>query len=217
MSNATPTAERREEILGEVAEWLHSAARKTHRLLMESDDTDEVVRLGGSLTKIARGVRQCVMVHDRLETGRLKAETAAAEALAEAEGEARDQAVGRLKYRVSRAVARRIADRWPDCDDPDDNEAFNTRLEDLNERLDGLSESEGFLTQDADALIARLCEEFGVPAPEPPAPLIPGPLTPAKAGEAEIQAVSATTQAPHGSPPSRGRAEDGFGDAPDSS
>ena len=197
----SPTAERREAILGELAEWLRSAAQKTHRMLMESEEVDEVVRLDAGLTKLARGVRQCVMLHDRLESGRLNAETAAATERAEAEAAARAGAVGRLKYRVSRAVSRRFAEEWPDCEDPDDNDEFNGRIEDLNERLDNLSEGEAFLAQDPDALIAKLCEEFGVPPPPPTTPLVP-----AKAG---TQAESGASPTLHGSPPSRGRAGNG--------
>jgi hypothetical protein len=163
--SGTATAERREEMLGELAEWLHAAAHKTQRKLMESEDTDEVVRLAGSLTKLARGVRQCVLMHDRLEGGRLKAETAAATERAAERAEAHARAVYRLKSRVARAVGGRLEQEWPETEDLDDNDEFNGRLDDLNERLDDISETEAFLTQDPDTLIAQLCEEFGV---EPP-------------------------------------------------
>jgi hypothetical protein len=163
--SGTATAERREEMLGELAEWLHAAAHKTQRKLMESEDTDEVVRLAGSLTKLARGVRQCVLMHDRLENGRLKAETAAEAERSDAEFETRRHAVDRRKSRISRAVGRHLEQEWLETDDLDDSDEYNGRLDDLNERLDDISETEAFLTQDPDTLIAQLCEEFGV---EPP-------------------------------------------------
>jgi hypothetical protein len=172
----SPTAERREAMLGELGEWLHAAAHKTQRKLMESEDTDEVVRLAGSLTKLARGVRQCVLMHDRLESGRLKAESAAAMQQADAEAEVHATAVSRLKSRVGRAVGRRFEGEWPETEDLDDNDEFDGRLDHLNERLDDLSETEAFLSQDPDTLIAKLCEEFGVtpPATSPNAAALAG-------------------------------------------
>jgi hypothetical protein len=153
-------------MLGELAEWLHAAAHKTQRMLMESEEVDEVVRLNGSLVKLARGVRQCVFMHARLETGRLKAQALSDAERAEAEREAHEGAVDRLKSRVERAVSRRFEQAWPETGDLDDNDAFNERLEDLGARLDDLSEGEAFLALDPDALIAQLCEEFAVEPPE---------------------------------------------------
>lgn len=182
-------------MLGELAGWLHAAAHKVQGELMATQDADETVRLAGALTKLARGVRQCVLLHDRLEGRRLAAETAAALDRAEGEAAAHAEALERQTSRVRRAVARRFEAEWPETDDLDDNEDFNERLERLDERLDDLAQGEGFLAADADALIATLCEEFGL-APPASAP-IPEP--------GRTRAGPAATP-PQGFPPSRGRA-----------
>jgi hypothetical protein len=166
---ASPTAERREEILGELAEWIHAAAREAKQRLMEAETTDEFVKLAGSLAKLGRGVRQCVLMHDRLEGQRLRADAVAETARAEAASEARQNTLDRQKSRISRAVERRLEQEWPDTEDPDDGDEFNDRLDHLSERLDDLSEREDFLDTDADALIAKLCEEFGIAPPAIPA------------------------------------------------
>ena len=187
-------------MLGELAEWLHAAAHKVQRELMAAEDAAEVVGLAGALTKLARGVRQCVLMHDRLEGRRLEAETAAALDRAEAEATAHADAVERQVSRVRRAVARRFEAEWPETEDVEDNDAFNQRLERLSDRLDDLSAGEGFLAADADSLIATLCAEFGV---APPA-FAPVPAT----TSAEARSAAAPPP-PLGFPPSRGRAADG--------
>ena len=70
-------AERREEILGELAEWMHAAAREAQRRLLEAETTDDFVKLTASLAKLARGVRQSILMHERLESRRLEGEMAA--------------------------------------------------------------------------------------------------------------------------------------------
>jgi hypothetical protein len=190
VSTPSPTAERREAMLGELAEWLHAAAQKTQRMLMESEQVDEVVQLNGSLVKLARGVRQCVFMHDRLETGRLKAEAESAAERAGAEREAHVNAVDRLKSRVNRAVSRRFEQAWPATDDLDDNDAFNERLEDLSTRLDDLSEGEAFLALDPDALISQLCEEFGVEPPTPASPIAAAMAGAPRPEEGVVEAAS---------------------------
>jgi hypothetical protein len=45
MTDATATAERREEILGELAEWMHAAAREAQRRLLEAETTDDFLDL----------------------------------------------------------------------------------------------------------------------------------------------------------------------------
>jgi hypothetical protein len=179
VSAPSPTAERREAMLGELAEWLHAAAHRVQRELMAAEEADEVVRLAGALTKLARGVRQCVLMHDRLEGQRLAAETDA-----------------------TRAVERRFEAEWPATEDVEDDDAFNERLERLDERLDDLAHDEGFLAVDADILITALCEEFGV---APPA----FALIAAPAGTQAGSAAMPSPPPPQGSPPSRGRAADG--------
>src|SRR5689334_579357 len=71
MSGATPTAERREEIAGELAECLHAAAREAQRKLLAAETTEDFASHTNSLCKLARGVRQCLAMHAKFEHGRL--------------------------------------------------------------------------------------------------------------------------------------------------
>ncbi len=203
----SPTAERREAILGDLAEWLHDSAREARERLMQAQDTDDFVRLAGSLAKLARGVRQCVLMHDRLEGRRVAAEAEAEAHRADAAAQARAEAVERQKTRIDRAVSERFDEEWPDEGDHEANDVFNQHVARLNERLDDLAEARDFLATDPDALIAKLCHEFGI---APPAPT-QSPLIPAKAG---TQADSVTPQPLHGSPHARGRAGGGEGHTP---
>src|ERR1700760_3907950 len=81
---AAATAERREEILGELAEWMHAAARAAQRRLLEAETTDEFAKLAASMTKLARGVRQSILLHRKLEGERLAAAQRADDAEANA-------------------------------------------------------------------------------------------------------------------------------------
>src|SRR3954453_3239170 len=85
MSEPSPTAERREEILGELAEWMHAAAREAQRRLLEAETTDDFVKLTGSLAKLARGVRQSILIHRKLEAERLEAARRAEDSAASVE------------------------------------------------------------------------------------------------------------------------------------
>jgi len=184
----SPTAVRREEILGEVAEGLHIVFKETQRRAMEAEDNAEFVALSETLVKLARGIRQCLGWHAKLERERLAAEAGEAER----EAETRDAEVQDRRAAIARKVTRRFNETWPDDDDEDDNEVFNQRLAVLHERLDDLSDDEAFLDQDPDTLIARLCEEFGVepPASQPPRRLT-SPAAAAAAGGGPLAAERA--------------------------
>src|SRR5690242_12861691 len=121
-----PVASRREEIAGELAEWLHSAAREAQARLMAAEDTDEFVKLTGSLCKLARGVRHCLALHERFEKLRLAGED-------EADAR-RGEAVQARKRQIAGAVGRRLEREWPETEDLDDNERFNEELALINER-----------------------------------------------------------------------------------
>ena len=189
MADPSATAERREQILGEVAEGLHGLFKETQGRAMACEDDAVFVGLADTACNIARGVRQCLGWHAKLERQRLAADRAAAErAELTRFAEVQDR-----KDAISRKVTRRFNETWPDDDDEDENEVFNQRLEVLSERLDDLAEADDFLDQDPDALIARLCEEFGV---EPPS--LNPPLIPAKAGTQADSRSAPTPQPPHG-------------------
>ena len=165
MSEAA-TAERREEILGELAEWMHAAAREAQRRLLEAETTDDFVKLTGSMAKLARGVRQSILIHRKLETERLaaahRADQEAAHAAAGSEFVPRHVKRVRLRTAITRHV-------WNELEDDEEAELFR---DDLNARLDELAGEDDFLDVPIDDLIARLCRDLGFepPAPAPRAP-----------------------------------------------
>jgi hypothetical protein len=161
MSDAAATAERREEILGELAEWMHAAAREAQRRLLDAETTDDFVKLTGSLAKLARGVRQSILIHRKLETERLdearRADDTAARAAAGSEVVPRHVKRVRLRTAITRHV-------WNELEDDEEAELFR---DDLNARLDELEGCDDFLDLPIDDLIARLCRDLGFDPPEP--------------------------------------------------
>jgi hypothetical protein len=163
MTDATPTAERREEILGELAEWMHAAAREAQRRLLEAETTDDFVKLTASLAKLARGVRQSILIHRKLETERLEAARRAEDSAASAEA-ASDFVPRHVKrVRLRTAITRHVWKRLEGVE----AELFH---EDLNARLDELEGEDDFLDVAIDDLIDRLCRDLGFEPPEPPPP-----------------------------------------------
>ena len=160
MSDAAPTAERREEILGELAEWMHAAAREAQRRLLAAETTDEFVKLSGALVKLGRGVRQSTLIHRKLEAERLEAARRAqdAEANAAAGSEFVPRHVRRVRLRT--AITRHV---WNALEDDGEAELFR---EDLNARLDELEGEANFLDTPLDELMARLCRDLGFEPPE---------------------------------------------------
>jgi hypothetical protein len=167
MNEPTATAERREEILGELAEWMHAAAREAQRRLLEAETTDDFVKLTGSLAKLARGVRQSILIHRKLETERLEAarRTEDAQASAEAGSEFVPRHVKRVRLRT--AITRHV---WNELEDEGEAELFR---DDLNARLDELEGEDDFLDGPIDDLIAQLCRDLGFDPPEPTTPTSP--------------------------------------------
>jgi hypothetical protein len=161
MLDATATAERREEILGELGEWMHAAAREAQRRLLDAETTDDFAKLTASLAKLARGVRQSILLHRKLETERLDAERRADETAAQAER--RSDFVPRhfRRVRIRTAITRHV---WNELEDDEEAELFR---EDLNARLDELEGDEDFLDTPLDELIAGLCRDLGFDPPQP--------------------------------------------------
>jgi hypothetical protein len=161
MSDATATAERREEILGELAEWMHAAAREAQRRLLEAETTDDFVKLTASMAKLARGVRQSILIHRKLETERLAAAQRAEESAAREEtgSEFAPRHIKRVRLRT--AITRHV---WIELEDDEAAELFH---DDLNARLDELEGCDDFLDLSIDDLIARLCRDLGFDPPEP--------------------------------------------------
>src|SRR5690349_20084451 len=128
MSSAT--AERREEILGELAEWLHAGARDAQRRLLAAETAEDFERYTNSLCKLARGVRLSVMVQEKQEEARLTAEARAAKAEADAQSEFVPRHIKRVRIRA--AIGRHV---WTELEDDGEVEVF---WADMNARLDEL-------------------------------------------------------------------------------
>ena len=161
--HADAIAERREEMLGEVAEWMHAAAREAQRRLLDAETPDDFTKLTGSLAKLARGVRQSILLQRKLEAERLAGharETQAAEAAARAQAPSEFVPRHIRRVRIRTALSRHV---WNELEDEEEAELFR---DDLNARLDELESSDDFLDTPIDELIARLCRDLGF---EPPA------------------------------------------------
>ena len=167
MSDAPPAAERREEILGELAEWMHAAAREAQRRLLTAETTDDFVKLTASLAKLARGVRQSILIHRKLEAERLGA-AHQVDGSAARKGAAAEFVPRHMKrLRIRTAITRHV---WNALEDEDEAELFREELECWLDKRDG---EPGFFDTPIDDLIARLCCDFGFEPPEPD-PRLPG-------------------------------------------
>ncbi len=169
MSDAIALAERREQILGELAEWMHAAAHEAQRRLLEAETTDDFAKLAGSLAKLGRGVRQSILMQRKLEAERLAGERKA-EPVDTSEIVARHIRRVRLRTQITRHAA-------DELDDDVEAELFH---DDLNARLDELERTETFLDTPIEVLVAQLCADLGVEPPELPHP----PASPDPAGSA---------------------------------
>ena len=184
MSEAAATAERREEILGELAEWMHAAAREAQRRLLQAETSDDFARLTGSLAKLARGVRQSILLQRKLESERLEAARLAGEADDVRNMVVASEFVSRhvRRVRLRTAITRHV---WREVADEDEADLFR---DDLNARLDELERTEDFLDIPIDDQIAQLCRDLGFVPPDarassdpsaPPAAGLPAAVPPA--------------------------------------
>ena len=166
------SADRREQILGEVAEGLHAVFKEAQRRTLAAEDNDEFVRLSGSLHKVARGLRQTLALHARFEKERREGGPATREPTAPATlppppADPRRQALQARKAFITRGVERCVWSEYDD-DDADEEATADSLLEDLSDRLDELANDDAFLAADIDTLIAEFCRELGVDPPERP-------------------------------------------------
>ncbi len=159
MSDAAATAERREEILGELAEWMHAAAREAQRRLLAAETTDDFAKLTASLARLARGVRQSILIHRKLEAERLEVDRRADEAAAGAQAASEFVPRHVKRVRIRTAITRHV---WNELEDEEEAELFG---DDLNARLDELEGEDDFLDRPIDDLIARLCRDLGFDPP----------------------------------------------------
>jgi len=159
MSDCAATAERREQMLGELAEWLHAAAREARTRLQETETPADFATYNNALHKLGRGLRQTLALQARFETERLAGERQQRIQAETAAREARSSKKGKILGAIERLV-------WTEHEDfdEDDVEAY---MDDVVLRLDTLAEAPDFLATPDAPLIAQLCEAFGLPIPDP--------------------------------------------------
>jgi hypothetical protein len=185
-------AERREEMLGELAERMHAAAREAQRRLLDAETTDDFAKLTGSMAKLARGVRQSILLQRKLEAERREAERRADEAAAaDAQGPSELAPRHLKRVRLRTAIARHV---WNELEDDEAAELFR---DDLNARLDELEGEEDFLDVPIKALIERLCRDLGF---EPPAAPASASAHPARSAAAASSGAAEGAGAAHSAP-----------------
>lgn len=160
MAEPSPTAERREQLLGEFAEWLHATARETHRRAMAAEDAQEFAIYSNGLAKLGRGLRQTLALQARFEAERLKDQAAGAAEAARNSDAPRQWKCNRVRHAMERLV-------WDEHERDEDYEdgPGERLLEDIETRLQVLSCEDDFLDTSDEVLIAGLCKAFGLEAP----------------------------------------------------
>ena len=172
-----PLSERREQMLGLLAEKALALACAVQQRALDAEDAAEMASLSGAFVKLSRSVRQSIGLHARLEGERLRDERLAAVCAPGREPTPQE----RRRARVRRGVERLV---WSEYEPDDANEeAYGESLmEDLDDRLRELAADEdAFLTADPDALIAALAAELGLAPASVAAPVARLALTPAPA------------------------------------
>ncbi|WP_293678292.1 hypothetical protein [uncultured Phenylobacterium sp.] len=161
MSDVTPIDAALEGLSDLAACDLRLAKRFAGRIeALPEDEDGKAMDLARSYQRMARSYRQTIVVQARLRR-ELKAEARADEGDARAERQAaeraRVEAVGRHRMRVRRHFERAV---WDEYEADDAQEVFN----DLDARLFEFADDADFLDTPAEALIARLSEEFDIGA-----------------------------------------------------
>jgi hypothetical protein len=168
MSDAAPTAERREQMLGLLAEKALALACAVQQRALEAETSEEMARLSHAFVRLSRSVRQSIALHAKQESDRARGEHEAAEI----EAQGRAQAVSRRKRQLERGVEAILCADWDPEIEEDAGESFELS-EALRERIEDLSEAEDFLAIDPDRLIAQLCDDLAVEAARADAVLAP--------------------------------------------
>jgi hypothetical protein len=168
MSDATPTAERREQMLGLLAEKTFALACAVQQRALEAETSQEMAQLSLTFVKLSRSVRQSIALHARQERDRLAGDRETADARAQA----RAPAVARRRRQLEGDVTAILTADWDPEIDEDDGESYELLMS-LDERLGDLSEAEDFLDIDPDQLIAQLCDDLAVEAARADAVLAP--------------------------------------------
>ena len=168
MSDPTATAERREQMLGLLAEKALALACAVQQRALQAETSEEMAQLSQAFVRLGRSVRQSIALHARLEKDRAGVDHAAAQVRVQDHA----LAVGKRKRDLRKGVEDVLCADWDPEIDEDNGESFEL-AESLRERLDDLSEVEGFLDLDPDQLIEQLCEDLSVEAAKADAVLAP--------------------------------------------
>jgi hypothetical protein len=171
--DAAPTAERREQMLGLLAEKTLALACAVQQRALEAETAEEMAQLSQAFVRLSRSVRQSIALHARHERDRLRDE----QAVAETESEARAHAVERRKQALQRRAEAILCADWDPRIEKDGGESFELSAA-LYERIEDLSEAEDFLDIDPDQLIAQLCEDLAIEAAKADAVLAPRKAAP---------------------------------------
>ena len=161
---------REQEVLAELAEMGLSLARKVYDQAMASEDGDETAKLTLAFHTLSRSIRQTYALKARLQREAAKGLEAARTAAHKAQVKARE---GQVRQSLERLI-------WTEYE-KDEAKALQ---DDLDVELLGESLSPSFLTEEVEALIARLCKKIEidpparVEAPEPPGPPAGPPAAP---------------------------------------
>jgi hypothetical protein len=168
MTDASPTAERREQMLGLLAEKTLALACAVQQRALDAETSDEMAQLSQAFVRLGRSVRQSIALHAKLEKDRMQGQQAAAET------RARDhsRAVAQRKHQLKRGVEDVLCADWDPEIDEDEGESYEL-YRSLDERLNDLSEAEDFLDLDPDLVIAQLCDDLALEAARADAVLAP--------------------------------------------
>ncbi len=178
----TAAAERREEMLGLLAEKALALACAVQQRALDAETADEMGAMASAFHKLGRCVRQTIALQARLEGQRLeaaaKAPASPTPAAPSSPPDPRKVAVRRRRDWLTRGVERCV---WNEYERDDDAQEFtgDSLLEDLEERLADLTtDIDAFLALDPDELLIQLCKDLGLKPPEfhPPAPATAPPI-----------------------------------------
>jgi hypothetical protein len=160
MSDLAAIAEAHEQALGLLADRTLKLALHLQESAMEIEDPDQKVRLALAFHRVGRGLRQTLALHKRFVGERVAGDAKAEREAEEAREAPRDWKCARVRHAMERLV-------WTEHERDEDYEdgPGERLLEDIEARIEALSDEPEFLATEDAALIARLCEEFGFEVP----------------------------------------------------
>ena len=156
MSELSENAARRAALLRRVQELSLAIAEDLADAVVATADAEQKAKLASAFHRIARGLRQSIALEAKLE--REQAEEGAAAQRARTAALPR---IIRRKLRLGAEIERLV---WTEYDHADAEEAEHAHalIARAEAWLEAASETDGFLDEPAEALIARLCAHLGV-------------------------------------------------------